>query len=397
MKRLYDAVIRTHFRTENKMLFLSGPRQVGKTTASRAALPDALYLNWDNPEHRAAIMKGPANLFAMAGGNDLGNRPTVIFDELHKYSRWKSFLKGFYDTYTGKLRICVTGSARLDVYKHGGDSLMGRYFHFRVHPLTAGEIADPRPADNDHRKPVTVPGKAWESLLLYGGYPEPYLRNDRTFYNRWKRTRLDLLFNEDVRDISMVTDLGRIRLLAEMIAARAGGMVNYSHLAADLQVSVDTVRRWFDVLESVYYCYRITPYSRKISRSILREPKVYLWDWSLVDDPGARYENFVASHLLKTVHYHVDAGTGAFSLHYLRTKDGREADFLVTRDRKPWLIIEAKSGDSGLSDALPFFQNMTGAPYAMQAVLEKAYVDADCFSHKAPVIVPAKTLLAQLV
>jgi predicted AAA+ superfamily ATPase len=182
-----------------------------------------------------------------------------------------------------------------------------------------------------------------------------------------------------------------------MLSDRAGGLISYSNLAGDLQVSVDTIRRWIDLLEEIYFSFRIRPYSKNISRSLLRDPKIYMWDWSTVADPGGRYENFIASHLLKYVHYLTDSGLGTFELFYLRDKDKREVDFVVVRDDIPWFLVEAKIADTSLSDHLSRFQIQTQAPHAFQVLLALPYVNKSCFTEHRPVIVPAATFLSQLV
>jgi predicted AAA+ superfamily ATPase len=398
MERLYDHLLKDHFATANKMAFLSGPRQVGKTTTSRKALSNALYLNWDVPSHRALILKGPEAVFESMGGAVLDEqRRFVIFDEIHKFPRWKNYLKGFFDLFHDSASVCITGSARLSAFRYGGDSLMGRYFPYRMHPLSVREIATPSLPEGMHLMPRAIDEAAFGRLLEFGGFPEPFIRSNTRFYNRWSRLRLELLFKEDLRDLTHISDVARIRTLADLLAARSGGLLNYSHLANDLQVSVDTVRRWVDILEELYFCFRLRPYSNKIARSLVREPKVYLWDWSLVKDPGARFENMVASHLLKATHFFTDAGLGTLQLHYLRDKQKREVDFAMIRDDEPWFIAEAKLGGNSLTESLSHFQKQLNVAHAFQVVLKMPFVDKDCFTVQHPVIVPARTFLSQLV
>jgi predicted AAA+ superfamily ATPase len=397
MERIYDTLLKEHFRDENKMAFVVGPRQVGKTTASQTALPDAFYLNWDNPEHRALVLKGPAAIVTAAGGETLRkSKPAIIFDEIHKFARWKSYLKGFYDTYGHRINICVTGSARLNVYKHGGDSLMGRYFIYRMHPFSVREIRSNIIKDEPTIAPGRVGAAALQNLITFGGFPEPFLRHDTRFFNRWKRLRADQLFREDLRDLSRIGDINALRVLSEIIVRSTGGTLNYSHIANDLQVSVDTVRRWIDMLESVYFCFRIRPYSKKIARSLLKEPKAYPVDWSAIGDPGKRYECMVASHLRKFAEYCADTGLADCELYYVRDKAKREVDFLLTRDKKPWMLVEVKTGDAAISESLRYFKKATDAPHAFQLSFKAPYVDADCFTHSDPIKVPALTFLSQL-
>lgn len=398
MDRIYDELLKSHFKSENKIAFVSGPRQVGKTTSSRKALQDALYLNWDAPEHRSLILKGPEAVFGKMGGNILAeNRKYVIFDEIHKFPRWRNFLKGFFDLYNEQSGICVTGSARLSAFRYGGDSLMGRYFSYRMHPVTFRESVSSVLPNKPISPPVHVPEQNIQHLFHFGGFPEPYIRGDTRFYNRWSRQRLELLFKEDLRDLTHISDSNRVRTLADMLADRSGGLLNYSNIAGDLQVSVDTVRRWIETLEEMYYCFLIRPWSRNVARSLLREPKVFLWDWSMIKDEAARYENLVASHLLKAAHILTDMGFGTFALHYLRDKQKREVDFLMTRDEEPWFLVEAKMNDGTISESLHYFQHQLNAPFAFQAVCKMPYVNKDCFSETRPIAVPGRTLLSQLL
>lgn len=375
MKRIYQNLIEDHFKCNRQMVFLSGPRQVGKTTLARGVLPDAAYFNYDKTADSAAIAAGAERIALIA---DLANPAKaengILFDELHKFPKWKKLLKGFFDAYADnrRLKVVVTGSARLDVYKRGGDSMMGRYFSYRVHPVSIGELADDVvDFDSLFQKPKAVSPDAVRQLLKFSGYPEPFLRGSERFYTVWKRTRLEKMFSEDLRDLSRVQDLHGLRALAELLATRVGGGINYSSLAADLSVSPDTVKSWMGILESVYYCYSITPWFKNVANSIRKQPKVYLWDWSGVTDTGARNENFVASHLLKAAHWWTDSGLGDFSLHYLRTKQQKEVDFLVTKDRVPFMLVECKtSPKEALSMALVEFQKQLVVPYAFQVVVD---------------------------
>jgi uncharacterized protein len=169
MERIYEELLEEHLADHRQMAFLSGPRQVGKTTTSleaSEASPNHYYFNWDNDDHRVLILQGPEAVAQRAGLHQLGGpRPILVFDEIHKYRHWKRFLKGFFDTYERRCRILVTGSARLDVYKRGGDSLMGRYLLYRIHPLTVREIAEPRLADTDIQPPCEIAADAYEALI----------------------------------------------------------------------------------------------------------------------------------------------------------------------------------------------------------------------------------------
>lgn len=402
MERIYDRVLREHILQYRQMAFVAGPRQVGKTTTARNFSIEAdktIYLNWDVQEHRRILLQGAEAIAEKCGFSSLSGGVTiVIFDEIHKYSKWKLLLKGFFDLYSERVHIIVTGSGRLNIYKHGGDSLMGRYFLYRMHPLSVAELTAPTLEEKEIRPPVEIPGEQFDALLTFGGFPEPFLAANKRFYNRWRRLRTEQLFREDLRDVSRIQDIGQVEILAENLVHQAGSLINYSNLANAVNISVDTVRRWIATLESLYFCFSIRPWFTNIPKSLRKQPKIYIWDWSLLSDKGAKNENFIACHLLKAVHWWTDIGLGRYQLYFIRDKEKREVDFLVTRDEKPWLLVEVKtSGRAKLSRQLAAFQEKTGAIHAMQVAMDLEYVDEDCFAVKKPVIVPAKTFLSQLV
>ena len=387
---------------DRQMLFLAGPRQVGKTTISESAAEltdDWYYFNWDIKEHRTIIIQGPQTL-----GNQLQierarvQKPIIVFDEIHKYSKWKIFLKGFFDLYKGKVHIIVTGSAKLDVYEAGGESLMGRYFPYRVHPLSIAECRRKVPSDTEISPPQRIEENDFEILWKYGGYPEPFLKRNDKFYTKWKSTRYKQLFEEDIRDLTHIHEVAQLELLAQLLTHQAGQLLNYQNLANKIDVSVNTVRRWIAVLERLYYCFLIRPWTKNVTRSLIKEPKLFLWDWSSIEENGARAENFVASHLIKAVHFWTDRGLGKYKLYFIRDKEKREVDFLVTKNQKPWFLIEVKhSSNSGISKHLYRFQKQLKTDHAFQVNVMDEFVNVDCFSYHEPVIVPAKTLLSQLV
>lgn len=402
MKRLYETLITQHFEQYKQMLFLAGPRQVGKTTISLAAKQlskEITYLNWDNQDHRQLILKGPKAVADIAGLQKIhACPPLIIFDELHKYRHWKIFLKGFFDTYRENLRIIVTGSSTLDIYRTGGDSLMGRYFPYRIHPISVAEYLGAHVTEQTIYPPQPIDSVIFNDLLAFGGFPEPFLNKRTAFSRRWKQLRKEQLFREDIRDVSRIQEISQLEILAELLKHQAGQLINYTNLANKVRVCADTIRRWVNTLSAFYYCFIIRPWSTNISRSLLKEPKIYLWDWSDIDDIGKRAENFVASHLLKAVHLWTDQGLGHYDLYFLRDKDKREVDFLVTKDHKPWFLIEVKNSDSSrISPHLAVFQQQTQAEHAFQVIVDMDYVDVDCFSYNHPIIVPAKTFLSQLV
>jgi len=381
------------------MAFVTGPRQVGKTTTCLGFAKDVAYLNWDNHSHRILISKGADAVAAELRLQELRSGPvTVVFDELHRSSRWKSFLKGFFDVYGKKTQIVVTGSSRLDTFQRGGDSLMGRYFLYRMHPLSIAEIVRPRLIEQEIQDPIRIDDAAFGDLFQYGGFPEPFLKANSRFANRWQRLRQQQLLREDVRDLTRVQEIDQLQILAELIRQQSGQMTNYSTLANQINVSVDTVQRWLATLESLHYCFIIRPWFANVAKSLRKTPKTYLRDWSAVEDRGARIETLVANHLLKAVQWWEDLGLGEYRLFYLRDKEKREVDFLVVKGKKPWFLVEVKaSGSKQLGKSLYHFQRQTKAAHAFQLALDLDYVEANCFTHHEPVIVPARTLLSQLV
>ncbi|PIE23088.1 MAG: hypothetical protein CSA62_09080 [Planctomycetota bacterium] len=379
------------------MAFVVGPRQVGKTTVCRGLSKELVYLNWDDELDRERILAGSQRLASDLGLDELRDeQPIVVLDELHKYRRWRGFLKGFYDRYKGRVQIVVTGSSRLDHYRRGGDSLMGRYFVYRLHPFSVGELRDPAWDTDLLRQPSKPKEAAWQALLRRGGFPEPYLRDDTRFSRRWQRLRTAQLVQGDIRDLTQIQDLAQLGSLVRILAKRSGSQLSYSSLAKQLRISVDTARRWIDTLYSLYHGFLLRPWFRNVARSLRKEPKWFLRDWSTIEDPGARSETFVACHLLKAVQVWEDLGLGSFELCYLRDKAKREVDFVVIRDEEPWFLVEAKSGSAGLSPNLRQFQEQLGAPHAFQLSMQAKFVAADPFERNDPCVVPARTLLSQL-
>ena len=391
-----------HLENRRQMAFITGPRQVGKTFICRSLLDNpANYLNWDNLDDRVLILKGPSAMAAHFKLEKLSSSKRIaVLDELHKFSKWKSLLKGFFDTYEDSIRMLVTGSSRLDIHRRGGDSLMGRYFLYRMHPFSIAELAStdiPAP-----KLIVRVPRKITEvdfaALYEHGGFPEPFINRDTAFTSRWWGLRLNQLVREDMRDMTHILELGQIEVMAKILQSRSASQINYSNLASEVRVSVDTARRWIDILCSMQFGFIIRPWRKNITNSLKKEPKWYLRDWSGLTDPGARVETMFACHLLKAVEGWTDMGLGEFGLYYMRDKMKREVDFAVVRNGTPWFLVEAKKSDENLSPSLAHFMKATNAPHAFQAVLDADYVQSDCFASKGrPLVVPAKTLLSQLL
>jgi uncharacterized protein len=375
-----------------KMVFLGGPRQVGKTTLAKKLGQDFFkgsfrYLNWDAREDKKRILAG-----AFAADEAL-----LIFDEIHKYRQWKTFIKGFFDKNGERYRIIVTGSSRLDVYRKGGDSLLGRYHSYRLHPLSLRELVSkglPGPRAGQALAfdgSTTETREAFDRLLNFGGFPEIFIRGTEKALHRWHNQRLDALVREDIRDIENLRDLSGIETLLNLLPGKVGALLSVNSLREDLSVSHKTVASWVDVLERFYYHFRIRPHQSSRIKALRKEPKLYLWDWSEVADEGARFENLLASHLLKLCHYLHDAHGIRAELRFLRDIEGREVDFLVTADDRPWFCAEAKLSAKEVSRPLLHFKEKLSLPWAYQVVREPG---EDYFKDGARVISADKFLTA---
>lgn len=333
-----------------KIVLLSGPRQVGKTTLSRQLLSSHVYLNHDSPRDRKIIYSQEWDRQASL----------IVFDELHKMKKWKSTIKGVYDTEGIPPMLLVTGSARLDYYRRGGDSLAGRYFSYRLHPLSLNEVCRRKDPGAEH---------ALDTLLNLGGFPEPFLRGSADYARRWRRTHTDVIIRQDLLDLERVRDIKSIEILLDLLKTRVASPVSYSSLAGDLQVSPHTVKHWLQILENLYVIFPIRPYHKNIARSLLKEPKYYFYDVGDVDAGlGARLENVVALALLKEIHFLEDNKGIRSSLHYLRDKDKNEIDFLVIIDGKPVLMVEVKESADSFSKSFFHFLRFVPSTRSIQLV-----------------------------
>ena len=395
--RIYRTIVDDHFSRCGQMAFLSGPRQVGKTTVGEGVASH--YLSWDDDDVRRTVLSGQKAVIDKYALASLSKEDKiVVFDEIHKYRRWKQFLKGFYDAYAKGLKVIVTGSAKMDVYKKGGDSMMGRYFPYRMHPLSVAELLDVSlPPDSLVRSPAKLKDGEWDALLRYGGFPDPFVRRDARFSRRWNALRFEQLTQVDIRDLTQIVELDQLKMLAEILGHRSGEQLVYASLGKEVQVSEITTRNWVATLCSFYFGFLVKPWSQHMENAIRKTPKWFLRDWSGITDIGKRNETILACHLLKAVEYWTDMGFGECDLYYIRDKQKKEADFLVSKDGKPWFLAEAKTSDTKLSPALSAYQKATGAKHAFQVVFNLPFEDVDCFTYADPTIVPAKTFLSQLV
>jgi len=330
---------------KSKMVFIGGPRQVGKTTFALTFLSDPTekhpaYLNWDDINDRKALLKGELP----------PNEKCIILDEIHKFARWRNLIKGFYDKNRSEIEFIITGSARLDYYSKGGDSLQGRYHYHRLHPFSLMEI-NPNPTRGD-----------LDTLIKFGGFPEPCLKGEKRFWRRWQKERIQRVIYEDIRDLENIKEISLLELLAEELPNRIGSPLSVKKLKELLQVAHETAERWLKIFERMYYCFRIAPYGPPRIRAVKKEQKLYLWDWSVIHDSGPRFENFIASQLLKYCHFMEDTEGYRMELRFLRDTDKRETDFVVLKQGRPLFAVECKSGEKNVNPALFYFMERTPIP-----------------------------------
>ncbi len=339
---------------ESAMVFIGGPRQVGKTIFSLGLLDEPsvrhpAYLNWDDMASRSELLEGRLP----------PDQPLIILDEIHKFAGWRNLVKGFYDTRKGEQNFIVTGSARLDYYSKGGDSLQGRYHYYRLHPFTFPEISSGAHSD-------------LEQLLEFGGFPEPLLRAQSRFWRRWQRERGHRVIREDVRDLENVKEISLLELMAAELPNRVGSPLSVKKLADLLNVAHATAARWLMIFERMYFCFLVPPFGARRTRAVRKEQKLYLWDWSLVPEKGPRFENLVASHLLKYCHFTEDTEGFRMDLRFFRDVDRREVDFIVLKDDEPLFAVECKTGERNVSNALFYLKERTSIPRFYQVHLGKA-------------------------
>ncbi|MCU0293422.1 MAG: ATP-binding protein [Thermoanaerobaculaceae bacterium] len=354
-----------------KMVFVAGPRQVGKTTMARG-IPgaEAGYLNWDVAEHRERILR-----------RELPVSDLWVLDEIHKYRGWRNWLKGLYDGRRPGQRVLVTGSARLDLYRFGGDSLQGRYHLLRLHQLSVAELGIDSPA-------------ALADLLTLGGFPEPFFGGSEVEAKRWSREYRTRLLREEVTSLERVADLGRLELLMLSLPERVGSPLSINALREDLQVAHATVAGWLDILERLYAVFRLAPFGAPRLRAVRKEQKHYHMDWTLVPDPAARFESCVACHLLKWVHHQQDTAGRDLELRYFRDVDRREVDFVVVERRSPILLVECKLGDAPPDRSLRYLKVRFPATEAWQI---SSTGTRDYLTPEGIRVAPAIELLRRLV
>jgi len=361
----------------HKIAMVSGPRQCGKTTFAKMILKEraqGCYFNWDDAEFRRLWAKTPSAIIPPLKGKAV---PLVVLDEIHKERFWKRNLKGLYDTLGHPCDILVTGSAHLDIYRRGSDSMMGRYFPFRLHPFSMRELTykDVLPPDEMREslfsrglKAKKNAAKQLDAFMAYGPFPEPFLGQNARQARMWRQVHSQAVIREDLRDISRLPDLGRVELMVSLLPERVGSPFSLKNMTEVMEISFDVLKRWLAYLQAVYYIFEIKPYSKRIPHSLKRSSKIYLWDYSTIRNRATRFENLVACHLLKACHYWTDTGEGEFALFYLRNKEKQEIDFLIVRDGTPWLPVEVKYSDTDPSANWKRFASILPCSRGVQVV-----------------------------
>lgn len=343
---------------DKKMVFLGGPRQVGKTTLAQSLIANyydghPAYLNWDSELDRKKIKQREWPR----------TERLIVLDEIHKLKTWRNLVKGFYDTLKNTHTFLVTGSARLDHLRKGGDSLPGRYHYYRLHPYSLPELGHGR--------------DTLTALLRFGGFPEAFHAAEERMLRRWHIQRLARVIGTDLLGWEDVKDVDRIYALAEELPNRVGAPLSVNSLANDLGADFKTIRRWLEILGSLYYSFQIAPFGSAKIRAVKKEQKLYLYDWSQVESVGPRLENMVASHLLKYCHFVEDVHGHRMELRFLRDTDKREVDFVVMKDRKPLFAVECKHGEGAVSPHLYYFRDRTAIPHFYQVHLGKSHRQLD--------------------
>lgn len=387
------------------MAFISGARQCGKTTLAKLLGQKSgnfSYFNWDEIEFRKKWKLFPQKILEDLNFN---NKPLIILDELRKAKYWKRDLKGLYDSLVDPVDIIVTGSARLNIFNKGSDSLFGRYYHYRLHPFSLAEInlrdyPSPENCINnifENSFANNENSELFDNLLKFGGFPEPFLSQSDRKLRLWQRTREERVVREDLRDISRIPELGQIEMLIAILSDRVSVPLKKQKLVNIMEVSHGTIKRWLEYLKELYFLYEVKPYYTDIKSSLRKEGKLFLCDYSTISDESLRFENLIANHLLKACHFWTDAGYGDFELSYLRNKREQEIDFLILKDNKPWLPVEVKSNDTKISPNWKTFLSQIKTKRGLQIIKKHNFRRREKNEFGEILIVSASDVLSALI
>ncbi len=373
-KELWDEL-----SADKGLVMLAGPRQSGKTTFAREIVSkdfsDTVYFNWDLAKDKRRLIADPV-FFSKEPRSGVSSRALVILDEIHKYRDWKNYLKGVYDQFAGEYQFLVTGSGRLEFSRKAGDSLAGRFLKFHIFPFTLAELSNRRralrdfvdnPLEGFDGAPAGETAETFESLWELSGFPEPFIKGKKTFWSTWSAAYGQQIVRDDLRTVADIRNLDMVETLFALVPGRVASPLSMNNLAGDLQVAFDTVKNWLLLFDAFYLTFRLSPWTAKVSRSILKEKKIYLFNFPVIDEEAARFENLAALEFLRAVETWNDHGWGHFSLHYLRNKDKEEVDFLIADNNRPFLLIETKLSDDTPAANLFAFQKYFNIP-AVQLV-----------------------------
>ncbi|MGR3316941.1 MAG: ATP-binding protein [Candidatus Anammoxibacter sp.] len=370
-----------------RMSFIAGPRQIGKTTMVKSFLKDISqgnnYFNWDTISLKQKFAQNPLFFKEEAPPVQKGKRNWIVFDEIHKYPNWKNLLKGYFDEFKDDFQFVITGSARLDLFRMSGDSLIGRYFLYKMFPLGLKDLISKKYDFTKQWNPglplKNIPetnsdySNTVENLINTSGFPEPFLNGTKDFYQRWKEAHISLLINEDLRDLTRIIQIKKLETLIFLLPERIGSPLSLNSLSKILECSYGSIKIWLEAFEKVFLTFSLPPYSQRLSRAVVKEKKHYFWDWGIIDDPGIRFENFIAVQLLRSVSSWNEWGKGKYELFYIRTKDGLEIDFAITCNNKLLMLVEAKVSDAEPSKSFKNIKNKLGNPLSFQIVKSKGF------------------------
>lgn len=390
-KHVYELAL-----NQKKMGFISGPRQSGKTTLSQQIgkfYPNKKFFSWDDRQFRLLWKKDPIDAVGLFDSN---KENLVVLDEIHKNKLWKDDLKGLFDLRRDEFSLLVTGSARLDVFRKSGDSLLGRYFHFRLYPFSFFELLNKGNVDDFDLESIAsrienspsrkVHQELCQSLIDFGPFPEPFLKQSKQFSNLWQNQYIGQLIKVDLRDLSGALEVTQVETLAELLPTKVMSPLSVQSLHEDLGPAHSTITRWLKYLHLVYFFFELKPYSQSIPRSLKKERKIYFYDWRLLSkNEPALFENFIAFHLLKTCHFLKDIGYGNHELFYLRNKEKKEVDFLVTKEKTPLFTVEVKLNDTSLDRTFEKFQQHLKTPHFQ--VIQKSGVFKKFPEYENPVFI----------